>query len=41
MRYSKQKEEILKVVLQSNNHPDANYIYNIVKMSIPNIRNCL
>ncbi len=37
MRYSKQKDEILNTVLESNCHPDANYIYNLVKLKIPNI----
>lgn len=37
MRYSKQKEEILKIVIDSCNHPDAKEIYNLVKKRIPNI----
>ena len=37
MRYSKQKKEILKVVLDSYNHPDAKEIYRLVKKNIPNI----
>lgn len=37
MRYSKQKEEILKIVIDSYNHPDAKEIYNLVKKRIPNI----
>ena len=37
MRYSKQKEEILKVVLNTSSHPDAVYIYNKVRNEIPNI----
>lgn len=37
MRYSKQNDEILKVVLESCNHPDAKEIYNLVKKKIPNI----
>lgn len=37
MRYSKQKDEILKVVLSACNHPDAKEIYNLVKKKIPNI----
>lgn len=37
MRYSKQKEEVLKIVLESCNHPDTKDIYKIVKKRIPNI----
>ncbi len=37
MRYSKQKDEVLKIVLESCNHPDAKEIYNLVKKKIPNI----
>lgn len=37
MRYSKQKEEVLKMVLESCNHPDAKYIHEKVKKIIPNI----
>lgn len=37
MRYSKQNEEILNIVLSSSNHPDARYIYNKVREKIPNI----
>lgn len=37
MRYSKQKEEVLKIVRESYNHPDAKNIYKIVKKRIPNI----
>lgn len=37
MRYSKQKEEILKTVINSSSHPDATYIYNKVREEIPNI----
>lgn len=37
MRYSKQKEEVLKVVLESYDHPDAQKIYKVVKKNIPNI----
>ena len=37
MRYSKQSEEVLSVVLNSNNHPDAKEIYELVKLKIPNV----
>ena len=37
MRYSKQRDEILNVVLSSCNHPDAKEVYNMVKKKIPNI----
>lgn len=37
MRHSKQKEEILKIVLESCNHPDAKDIHKKVKEIIPNI----
>lgn len=37
MRYSKQSEEVLNTVLNSNNHPDAKEIYEIVKLKIPNV----
>lgn len=37
MRYSKQKEEVLKVVLESFDHPDAQKVYKTVKKRIPNI----
>ena len=37
MRYSKQKEEILKAVINTSSHPDATYIYNKVREEIPNI----
>ena len=37
MRYSKQKDEVLKVVLDACNHPDAKEVYNLVKKKIPNI----
>lgn len=37
MRYSKQKEEVLKIVIESCNHPDAKEVYNLVKKKISNI----
>ena len=37
MKYSKQREEILKVVLNSSDHPNVNTIYERVRMVIPNI----
>lgn len=37
MRYSRQKEEVQKIVLNSCNHPDAKEIYILVKKRIPNI----
>lgn len=37
MRYSKQKEEILNIVLESCDHPDAQKIYTLVKKSISNV----
>ena len=37
MKYSKQKEKILNIILNSDSHPDANYIYNLVKQEMPNI----
>ena len=37
MRYSKQSEEVLNTVLNSNNHPDAKEIYELVKLKIPNV----
>ncbi len=37
MRYSKQREEILKVVQESCDHPDANTIYIRIKDVIPNV----
>lgn len=37
MRYSKQKEIVLKTVQESCNHPDAKDIYTKVKKKIPNI----
>lgn len=37
MNYSKQREQILKVVRENLVHPDANYIYTRVKEINPNI----
>lgn len=37
MRYSKQKEEVLKIVQKSCAHPDARDIHKEVKKRIPNI----
>ena len=37
MKYSKQREEILKVVLNSSDHPNVNTIYERVRLVIPNI----
>ncbi len=37
MRYSKQREEILKVVQNSYDHPSAETIYNRVRKTIKNI----
>ena len=37
MWYSKQSEEVLNTVLNSNNHPDAKEIYELVKLKIPNV----
>lgn len=37
MRYSKQKEEVLKIVLESCNHPDAKDVHKRAKKIIPNI----
>lgn len=37
MRYSKQREEILKVVRQSSDHPDANTIYERSRKIITDI----
>ena len=38
MRYSKQRDEILKVVLTSCNHPTAKMVYEKVRYIIPNKR---
>ena len=37
MRYSKQREAILRVVNASNVHPTAEMVYREVKKEIPNI----
>lgn len=37
MKYSKQRELILNVVLDSFKHPTAEEVYDIVKKDIPNI----
>ncbi len=37
MRYSKQKEEVLKTVQELCNHPDAKDIHKEVKKRIPNV----
>lgn len=37
MRYSKQREIIHKVVMESCDHPDAKEIYSLVKKKISNI----
>ena len=37
MRYSKQRDEILNVVLTSYNHPTAKMVYEKVRHIIPNI----
>ena len=37
MNYSKQREQILKTVRENLVHPDAKYIYSIVKEVNPNI----
>ncbi len=37
MRYSKQREEILKTIKASQDHLDANGVYEMVKKTIPNI----
>ncbi|MEE0699373.1 MAG: transcriptional repressor [Bacilli bacterium] len=37
MRYSKQREEILKVVTQACDHPDALMIYERIRKIIPNV----
>ena len=29
--------KILNIILNSDSHPDANYIYNLVKQEMPNI----
>ena len=37
MRYSRQREEIRKVVFNTNTHPNADWIYKETKKIIPNI----
>lgn len=37
MRYSKQRQEVLNVVMASNDHPDAKMVYERVKEVIPKI----
>lgn len=37
MRYSKQREAILDIVMTSCNHPAARMIYDIVRKQIPNV----
>lgn len=37
MRYSKQREEILKVIINSDDHPTAKTIYERVRRTIPNV----
>ena len=37
MRYSKQREEILKVIINSDDHPTAKAIYERVRKTIPNV----
>jgi len=37
MRYSKQREEILKIIRQTNVHPTADWVYAQVRKTIPNI----
>ena len=37
MRYSKQREEIRRVVSNTNTHPSADWIYKETKKVIPNI----
>jgi len=37
MRYSKQREAILKVIQTTKNHPTADWIYSKVRKRIPNI----
>lgn len=37
MRYSKQREEILKVIINSDDHPTAKVIYERVRKTIPNV----
>lgn len=37
MRYSKQREQILKIVRSSGTHPTADWVYREVRKRIPNI----
>lgn len=37
MRYSKQRENILNIVRQSNVHPTAEMVYNVAKETLPGI----
>ena len=37
MRYSKQRQEVLNVVIESNDHPNAKMVYERVKKVIPKI----
>ena len=37
MRFSRQRELIKKVVQTTNSHPTADWVYNQVKSSVPNI----
>lgn len=37
MRYSKQRDEILNIVLNSNEHPTARMVYEKARYIIPNI----
>lgn len=37
MRYSKQRKEILEIVKSTNSHPTADWIYERVRMQVPNI----
>ena len=37
MRYSKQREEILRTIKTSEHHLDANGVYEMVRKIIPNI----
>lgn len=37
MRFSKQRQAILNMVLNSDNHPTADYIYSKLKIDYPNL----
>ena len=39
MRYSKQREEILRAIKTSEHHLDASAVYKMVRKTIPNIKN--